>query len=126
VQERILVVHHGEMPVGTAEVVPTDNTEWPYLVVAPTMRVPEPVGSTLNAYLAFRALLLAVVRFNIAQGGRAIRSLRVPGLCTGVGGMSPRRCAAQMRVALEAVRCRPRIAGVDEIHRVHRAMLAAT
>lgn len=91
--------HHGELPVGSAVVVPTDHPRWPYLVVAPTMRVPEPVPQSLNAYLAFRATLLAVLRHNDANPTKAIRSLVCSALATGVGQMSPRRCAAQMRVA---------------------------
>jgi O-acetyl-ADP-ribose deacetylase (regulator of RNase III) len=126
VQEMILANYHGEMPVGAAEVVLTGNSDWPHLVVGPTMRVPEPAGTTLNAYHAFRACLLAVVRFNAGRSEPSIRSLLVPGLCTGVGGMPPRRCAAQMRVALDSVLRGPRIPGFDEIHRVHRRMLAAT
>src|SRR5204862_2581392 len=69
VQAVIIERHHGELPVGAAEVVETENERWPFLVIAPTMRVPEPVSNTLNAYLAFRAALLAVRRFNL-QGGR--------------------------------------------------------
>src|SRR6478672_8699414 len=57
VQETIVDRHHGELPVGTAIVVATEHERWPYLVVAPTKRVPECVADTLNAYLAFRAAL---------------------------------------------------------------------
>src|SRR5262245_20339504 len=60
VQSMIRSRFHGEMPVGVACIIETGSNRWPFLVVAPTMRVPEPVGSTLNAYLAFRATLLAV------------------------------------------------------------------
>jgi O-acetyl-ADP-ribose deacetylase (regulator of RNase III) len=41
VQRAIVANHHGEMPVGCAEVIDTDDARWPRLVVAPTMRVPE-------------------------------------------------------------------------------------
>src|SRR4051812_17460998 len=53
-QRAIIEHHHGELPVGAAEVVATDDPRWPYLVAAPTMRVPERVAQTLNAYHAFR------------------------------------------------------------------------
>jgi hypothetical protein len=33
--------HHGEMPIGCAEIIATDHSRWPFLVVAPTMPVPE-------------------------------------------------------------------------------------
>src|SRR5262245_3335886 len=39
-QERIVERHHGELPVGQAEVIETGHASWPRLIVAPTMRVP--------------------------------------------------------------------------------------
>src|SRR5262245_9419970 len=36
VRERIEERHHGELPIGIAEVVPTDDARWPLLVCAPT------------------------------------------------------------------------------------------
>ncbi|MBL0217780.1 MAG: Appr-1-p processing protein [Myxococcales bacterium] len=51
-----------------------------------------------------------------------IRSLVCCGLATGIGGMEPARCAAQMRVALEQVRKPARIPSFDQIHRVHAAL----
>jgi hypothetical protein len=55
IQQVIVEKYHGEMPVGCAEVIITDDSRWPYMVAAPTMRIPEPIPSTLNAYLAFRS-----------------------------------------------------------------------
>lgn len=125
VQDMILKDWHGEMPVGTGAVVETDHETWPYLVVAPTMRVPESVALTLNAYLAFRAALLAVKRFNETHGERRIDSMLVSGLGTGVGGMDPRRCAAQMRVAYRYLADRSRIPSFNTIYEVHKKMKAA-
>ena len=34
--------HYGELVVGAAEIVDTDNPRIPYLIAAPTMRVPDP------------------------------------------------------------------------------------
>jgi O-acetyl-ADP-ribose deacetylase (regulator of RNase III) len=122
VQAAIVERHHGELPVGAAEVVATGHARWPFLVVAPTMRVPEDVAHTLNAYLAFRAALLATAAFNRAAGGRRITSLVAPGLGTGVGRMAPRSCAAQMRVAFDAASRPARIPSFEMIHRVHRTL----
>jgi O-acetyl-ADP-ribose deacetylase (regulator of RNase III) len=121
-QKAIVEEHHGELPVGAALVIPTDHARWPYLIVAPTMRIPEPVPRSLNAYLAFRAAITAVVRFNERAAAPAIRSLVCPGLATGIGQMPPRRCAAQMRLAYMQVSKPARIPSFDEIHRVHRAL----
>jgi O-acetyl-ADP-ribose deacetylase (regulator of RNase III) len=118
--QRIIVErHHGELPVGAAEVVPTKHPRWKYLVVAPTMRVPESVAQTINAYLAFRAALLAVARLP------EITSVVCPGLCTGIGNMDPRRCAVQMRMALKHVREPARIPSFAMIHAVHNALRTA-
>lgn len=124
VQEVILQRYHGEMPVGAGEVVPTGHKRWPFLVVSPTMRVPESVANTLNAYHAFRAVLLAVMKHN-ATASAPISSLLVPGLGTGVGGMEPRRCAAQMRMAYDQVSKPPRIPSYQLIHQLHHKLRSA-
>jgi len=120
VQALIIERHHGELPVGAAEVVETEHEEWPFLVVAQTMRVHEPIANTLNAYLAFRAALLAVRRFN--QPKTRIRSVVVPGLGTGIGAMDARRCAAQMRLAYKSVLLPSLIPGFQSIHRFHHEL----
>jgi O-acetyl-ADP-ribose deacetylase (regulator of RNase III) len=89
------------------------------------MSIPESVAQSLNAYLAFRAVLLAIVRHNQGQGAAQIRSVLVPGLATGVGGMEPRRCAAQMRIALDQVTKPARIPSSAMIHEVHRKLRTA-
>lgn len=122
-QAVILERHHGEMPVGAAEVVASGHASWPYLVVAPTMRVPESVAQTLNPYLAFRAALLAVTRYNHEQP--RIRSLRCPGLGTGIGHVEPERCAVQMRMAYLHARDPARIPSFQRIHAVHLALRTA-
>lgn len=124
VQARILDAHHGELPIGSAEIVPTGHARWPFLVLAPTMRIPESVANTLNAYLAFRAALLAVARFN-ATGSAPIRSVVVPGLGTGIGAMDPRRCAAQMRIAWDQVSKPARIGSANLIHALHHKLRSA-
>ncbi len=123
IQAVILEKYHGELPVGSAEVVPTDEPRWKYMVAAPTMRVPESVAFTLNAYLAFRAVLVAVENFNRAAGKRAIDSLVCCGLGTGIGKVPPARCAAQMRVAYQGVRTPSRIPSFNMIHEVYKALL---
>ncbi len=99
----LLAEHDGELPVGQAVVVPTEATDIPWLVSAPTMRVPMDVSRTAHAYLAFRAALRAVRAHNLSHT-RPITSLLCPGLCTAVGRMSPTACATQMHAALSAHR----------------------
>ncbi|MCL8208627.1 MAG: macro domain-containing protein [Actinomycetia bacterium] len=97
----------GELPVGQALVVPTPDGPFTHLVLAPTMRTPRPVPWSLNAYLAFRAALLAVRVWNAAEPEMPVRTLFCPGLATGIGRMPPRRAARQMRAAWDAVQTGP-------------------
>src|SRR5689334_16290036 len=62
----------GELPVGAALVVELPARRFPFVVAAPTMRVPGSVIGTVNAYLSMRAALVAVLRHN-AGGGRPVR-----------------------------------------------------
>lgn len=101
VQAEIQRTFHGELPVGTATIVETGNPKWPHLIVAPTMRMPMDVSNTLNAYLAFRAILNVVKQHNAAHQKNKIESFVCPGLATGVGHMSPQKSAHQMRLALD-------------------------
>jgi O-acetyl-ADP-ribose deacetylase (regulator of RNase III) len=101
-QSRLAKEFYGELPVGQALVLETGSKEIPFLVSAPTMRVPNTISRTLNVYLAFRATLIAVINHNKSEM-KKIRSILVPGLGTGVGDVPPERAANQMRVAYGAV-----------------------
>lgn len=92
----------GELPVGAAVVVPTMHKDIPWCISAPTMRVPREVAETVNAYLAFRAALLAVIAHN-ASGLAPIKTVLCPGLGTAIGRMPVARCARQMRCAWDRV-----------------------
>src|SRR5262249_51159080 len=63
----------GELPVGAALVVELPGPWLPFVVAAPTMRVPGNVAGTINAYLSMRAALVAILLHN--KGSRAVRSL---------------------------------------------------
>lgn len=101
-QDEINEQYEGELPVGMAAIVETGDPDFPWLVSAPTMRVPTSVADTVNAYLAFRAAILAVRRHNEVHGS-SIESVLCPGLGTAVGRMPESRCAYQMHTALLAV-----------------------
>lgn len=102
VEEKIYKEHYGELIVGNAIVVETDNVWLPYLVYAPTMREPQNVKDSINAYLAMRAALIAVSEHNKKHPG-SINTVLVPGLATGNGGMAPEKCAEQMRKAYQSI-----------------------
>jgi len=92
--------HAGELLVGQVDIPPTNDHNVPWLIPAPTMRVPMHVKTTVDAYLAMRAALLAVRRHDHEP---AIETVAVPSLCTGAGGMRPDIAALQMQCAYEEV-----------------------
>jgi O-acetyl-ADP-ribose deacetylase (regulator of RNase III) len=100
---RIAERFYGELPVGVATIIEMTSRRFPFLVVAPTMRVPgDNLGGTINAYLAMRAALAAVLDHNLGAN-RRINGIAVPGLGTGVGGMAPDDSALQMRAAYDMI-----------------------
>jgi O-acetyl-ADP-ribose deacetylase (regulator of RNase III) len=98
VMAAIRELYLGELPVGAAVNVELPTRRFPFVVAAPTMRIPGSVEGSLNAYLSMRAALQ-----HNARGGQPIRSLAVPGLGTGVGGMDQNEAAEQMRAAYDSV-----------------------
>jgi O-acetyl-ADP-ribose deacetylase (regulator of RNase III) len=105
-QEMIRTRHHGELLIGTAEIVETNNLRIPYIIAAPTMRVPMKLADSINPYLAARAVLLLVKHGVVPTGslaGNPVSSVAFPGLGTGVGQVGPNTCAHQVRAAIEEV-----------------------
>ena len=109
-QEMILTRHHGELLIGAAEIVETNNLRIPYIIAAPTMRVPMKLPDTINPYLAARAVLLLIKHGVVPSGAlagqtvyAAVTSVAFPGLGTGVGQVGPNTCAHQVRAAIEEV-----------------------
>ena len=123
-QAKLRAEYDGELPVGMAVVLETHDADYPYLISAPTMRVPMDVSNTLNAYLAFRATLIAVRDFNMRHPG-AIQSVLCPGLGTATGRVDPEVCARQMFAAymqiVGGIGARPH--SVNDIILEHYALL---
>lgn len=110
VRRQILQEHFGELIVGTADIVSTSHAAIPYLIVAPTMRVPMVLHNSVNAYLAARAVFLLVQhgkwRFGPMQGQpihETVHTIALPGLGTGVGRIGFNTCARQVRAAITDV-----------------------
>lgn len=101
-QEKIKYKHYGELLVGQAEIVETDNQNFPFLIAAPTMRLPMVLHKTINPFLAMRAILLLITKGRFENGeliSNKIKSCAISGLGTGVGCVPPEMCARQMRIA---------------------------
>ncbi len=95
-QERIRTEFNGELLVGQATEIETNNQKIPYVISAPTMRVPMDARGTVNAFLATKAVLNLLTNRN-----NKIKSVAFPGLCTGVGMMPFDTCAIQMSEAIK-------------------------
>ena len=98
-QKRIRALPEGELLVGKAMVIETGDATIPYLISAPTMRVPMSfnIATSVNAYFAMKAILIA------ARAHPHIKSVAIPGLCTGVGKMQPIIAARQMYIAFNEI-----------------------
>ncbi len=98
-QKRIAQLDERELLVGQSMIIPTVNEKIPYLISAPTMRVPMSfnIATSVNAYLAMKAILIA------AKKHEEIHTIAVPGLCTGCGRMPFDIAANQMFLAYDEV-----------------------
>ncbi len=109
-QELIRTRHDGELLVGAAEIVETGNLSIPFVIAAPTMRVPMILSDTVHPYLAARAVFLLILNGIIPSGMLAgervsdvVQTVAIPGLGTGVGRVDPKVCTNQVRRAIEDV-----------------------
>jgi O-acetyl-ADP-ribose deacetylase (regulator of RNase III) len=110
VRRQILSRHHGELIVGQADIVETGNSKIPFLIVAPTMRVPMRLNDTVNPYLAARAVFL-LLKHGVFNSGKFVgekisdhvQKVALPGLATGVGNVGFNTCAHQVRAAINDV-----------------------
>jgi O-acetyl-ADP-ribose deacetylase (regulator of RNase III) len=110
VQRQIVEHHAGELVVGSADIVETGDTAIPFLVVAPTMRVPMVLRDSVNSYLAARAVFLLIQRGSFKGGpydgeriASRVNTIALPGFGTGVGQVGPNTCAHQMREAINDI-----------------------
>ncbi|ELG9488926.1 macro domain-containing protein [Salmonella enterica] len=100
VQQHILSEYLGEQPVGSAFVIETGNSEHPWLIHAPTMRVPLIIDGTDAVYNATRAALLAIFQHNKSVAEyKKIKSVVFPAMGAGCGQVPPDSVARQMRLA---------------------------
>lgn len=91
VMEKIYKHHNGELLVGQATLVPTRHPDVPFLIAAPTMRVPHRLpADTVAPFLATRAVM------RLCRDEEGVDSVAFSGMGTGTGGVSPELCANQM------------------------------
>lgn len=100
-QQAIIKHKFGELVVGDALILPITNNnacKYHYLISAPIMRIPMNIRHTANAYLAFRAVLIELIKFNLDphNHNNKINNIVCPGFGTGIGQMTTDVCAKQM------------------------------
>lgn len=109
-RKQIFEYHTGELVVGNADVIETGDEKIPFLIIAPTMRVPMILNDTVNPYLAARAAFILISQKTFLSGlykGKKvsdhIKSVAFPGLGTGVGRVGFNTCANQIRKAIDDI-----------------------
>lgn len=119
IKREIRARRRGELSVGDCIIVNAPaSAPVKYVAYAPTMKRPEPVPDTLNAYLALRAALVAT-----SNWPDRIESIACTPMCTGAGEMPPSRAARQMRMAWDSFTTGGPI-DWNEAWGQHRALLA--
>lgn len=110
VQEQISIFHNGELLVGQADIVETMNKKIPFLITAPTMRVPMKLEDSVNPYLAARAIFILIMHGTFKSGSfvgekisERVSTVAIPGLATGIGGIGANTCANQVKHAIDDV-----------------------
>ena len=110
VRRQIFDFHNGELIIGQADVVETNDVKIPFLIAAPTMRVPMILTDTVNPYLAARAAFILISEGTFSSGSLTgekisehIKTVAFPGLGTGVGRVGFNTCAHQIRTAINDV-----------------------
>jgi len=88
---------YGELLVGEALVVETNNENFPFMISAPTMRTPRILGDagSENVFLATRAAMTAAYEYGF-------NSIAIPGMGTGVGGVPVKGAAFSMLCGCQA------------------------
>jgi len=94
IQNIIKNEYNSELLVGQAILIETGNENIKYLISAPTMRVPSNIQNTVNVYLANRTIFLLLKTNNI-------NLVSMSGMGTGVGKLSYKSCAKQMKKAYD-------------------------
>ena len=102
----------GYAPPGSCTLVPLDGSVCEnnahgcaFIALCPTMRIPEDVVWNREiVYNCVWSLLITLEQHNrvveLSGGGTSIRRILMTGLATGVGNVSPQRCAQQMALAV--------------------------
>lgn len=110
VQSSINRAFLGELPVGSSILIETGKTSIPYLIYAPTMRIPKSIKGTDIPYVATWSSITTAERFNhntelmpdhLVIDIAPLDTLVIPGMGTGAGGIPLDIAAKQMILAIK-------------------------
>lgn len=106
-QKTIRDKYQGKLLIGQAELIEIYDPQVPFIISAPTMRVPMKLpAESINPYLSSKAV------FTLWKYGKTsdllplqecILKIAMPGLGTGIGAMPPEISARQIRIAYDEV-----------------------
>lgn len=110
VRQQIYKYHSGELLVGIADIVETLDEKIPFLIIAPTMRVPMMLSESVNPYLAARGIFLLLKQGHFLSGkyegekvADHVKTIAIPGLGTGTGCVRGSVCGRQVRKAIDNI-----------------------
>ena len=95
VQQKIQATGQSYLPIGQSLLVDTGHQRLPWLIVAPTMFLPEPT-STRNCYLAMQAILDCM-----RENQHVLEAVHCPGLGSLTGRLNPTQAASTMAEACQ-------------------------
>jgi O-acetyl-ADP-ribose deacetylase (regulator of RNase III) len=94
VQHMIVGEYGGELLVGQALTVPTDDEDFPFVIAAPTMRVPIVIGDVNAVRISTRAAIREAMRIGA-------ETLIMPGMGTLTGQVHPEVAAKLMMAGID-------------------------
>lgn len=87
----------GKMDFGDAQIIPTQNKKYPYIIFTPTVDYPGALAEKENISLAVKALFNEIDKFNLKNYKQEkIENLLIPGFGTYYGGLDPDTSAQAM------------------------------
>jgi O-acetyl-ADP-ribose deacetylase (regulator of RNase III) len=95
-QEQIKTRTFGELLVGEALLIPTDDEKFPIMISTPTMRVPMTIPDPISVRLAMRAAVYHALAFGLMD-------VVTPGLGTLTGQMRPEWAVSMMLAGINDV-----------------------
>ncbi len=98
IQNRIQDEYLGEQPIGTAFLEATEHSDYPYIIHAPTMRVPGSINGTDTVYASTWAALICIYQAK-TRDQLPIQTVAFPAMGTGFGNVPFSEAARQMAAA---------------------------